>query len=234
MNNLLSSPKVSPLTDRPTTAKVRLNVGCGQTPTPGWKNYDNSPSVLLARRPITAYVLDKLRMLNGWQKEFIAFVQHSDIRWADVTKRIPEPDGSVEMVYSSHMLEHLDKAEAARFLQEVRRVLAPGGVFRLAVPDIRYLVHAYLQHRDADRFIEQTMLTRPKNVTWLQKLKYLWIGDRHHVWMYDGDSLCKLLTAAGFHNAQVMTPGTTMIDDPGELNLREREPESVFVEALNP
>ena len=33
---------------------VRINVGCGMTPTPGWTNYDNSLSVKLARRPILA------------------------------------------------------------------------------------------------------------------------------------------------------------------------------------
>lgn len=212
----------------------RLNVGCGQTPTAGWKNYDNSPSVRLARRPITALLLDKLGMLDSRQKEFIAFAKLSEIQWANVTRKIPEPDRSVEVLYSSHMLEHLDKSEAMHFLNEVRRILISGGMIRLAVPDIHYHVDNYLQHKDADRFIEETLLTRPKNKSFLDKLKYFWVGDRHHLWMYDGDSLCKLLSVAGFQNAQVMEPGTTKIKDPGQLNLREREPESVFVEAVNP
>jgi predicted SAM-dependent methyltransferase len=132
------------------------------------------------------------------------------------------------------MLEHVDKDHAMRFLKEARRVLITGGVIRLAVPSIRYHVDEYLQHKDADRFVEATLLTRPRNRTLLDTLKYLWTGDRHHVWMYDGESLCKLLSTAGFRNYQVMEPGTTMIREPGELNLREREPESVFAEAINP
>lgn len=240
MTQLLSAdPRQSaaPL-ERPTEIKehgpLRLNVGCGQTPTAGWKNYDNSPSVRLARRPILAGLLDRLGLLNGWQKEFIAFARHSAIAWADVTRAIPEADHSVEVIYSSHMLEHLDKADALRFLQEARRVLVPGGIIRLAVPNIGYLVQEYLRHRDADRFIEDTYLTRPKNATLWAKLKYLWIGDRHHVWMYDGDSLCRLLRSVGFIHAEAMAPGGTGIINPGALNLREREPESVFVEAVNP
>ena len=34
---------------------VRLNIGCGMAPTPGWLNYDNSPSVWLARWPVLAH-----------------------------------------------------------------------------------------------------------------------------------------------------------------------------------
>ena len=30
----------------------RVNVGCGRTPTPGWLNFDNSPSVRLAHLPL--------------------------------------------------------------------------------------------------------------------------------------------------------------------------------------
>ncbi len=52
--------------------------------------------------------------------------------------------------------------------------------------------------------------------------------------MYDGKSLCKLLAEAGFDQPRVMEPGTTIIEGSGELNLHERLPQSIFVEALNP
>jgi SAM-dependent methyltransferase len=211
----------------------RLNVGCGQSPTAGWKNYDCSLSVFLARWPITAVLLRVLGMLDSNQRQFIAFAKQSEIRWADITRRIPVPAQSVEVLYSSHMLEHLDKSEVTHFLAEARRVLIPGGIIRLGVPNIRFHVDNYLQHNDADKFIEDTLLTRPRNRTLRQKLKYLCIGDRHHVWMYDGRSLCKLLSSAGFQNPCIMECGITQIIEPGELNLREREPESVFAEAFN-
>jgi hypothetical protein len=40
------------------------------------------------------------------------------MKWADGTKHIPEAKGSVEVVYSSHMLEHLDRVETRAFLRE--------------------------------------------------------------------------------------------------------------------
>jgi SAM-dependent methyltransferase len=216
---------------------TRVNVGCGRSPTAGWKNYDNSWSVRLARRPVLALLLGKLGMLKEGEKLFIADAKRLGVRWADVTRKIPEPDGSVEVLYSSHMVEHLDRAQAARFLNEARRVLAPGGIIRLAVPDILFHVENYLRHKDADKFVEDTRLSRESpegSKTLWKKLRYLAVGDRHHQWMYDGESLCRLLSSAGFKDPRVMEPGTTRIQEPGPLDLLERVPESVFVEALNP
>jgi predicted SAM-dependent methyltransferase len=212
---------------------TRVNVGCGQTPTEGWKNYDNSWSVRLAHRPLTAGLLGKIGLLNGQHREFVQVARSLDIRWADATRYVPEPDHSVDVLYSSHMIEHMDRDQVLHFLKEARRILKPGGVLRLAVPDLRYHVDNYLRDRDADRFVERTLLTRSRPRSFLEKLKYLLTGDRHHQWMYDGESLCKLLSALGFQNPQVMEAGTTIIPEPGLLNLREREPESVFVEAVN-
>jgi predicted SAM-dependent methyltransferase len=214
-------------------AMLRLNVGCGQTPTTGWKNYDNSWSVRLANKPIIALVLSKVGILKKWQRDFIGLAKRTGIQWADVTRKIPELDQSVEILYSSHMIEHLDKDQVSGFLKEARRVLAPGGIIRLAVPNIRFHIDNYVQDNDADRFIEKTLLTRPRPKTFFDKLSYLLVGDRHHKWMYDGESLCNKLSAAGFREPRVMEAGTTLIQDPGQLNLREREPESVFVEAIN-
>jgi len=36
---------------------TQLNIGCGDAPTAGWINYDNSPAVWLARRPVVTWLL---------------------------------------------------------------------------------------------------------------------------------------------------------------------------------
>ena len=43
---------------------IRINIGCGQTPTKGWQNYDNSFSLKLAKIPILPILLGKLRVLS--------------------------------------------------------------------------------------------------------------------------------------------------------------------------
>ena len=132
------------------------------------------------------------------------------------------------------MLEHLDRREAAQFLKEARRVLIHGGIIRLAVPNLKFHIENYLHNKDTDLFIENILPTKEKPKSIIDKIKTFLIGDRHHKWMYDGDSLYKLLSSTGFRDSKVMEPGSTAISNPGSLNLEERAEESVFVKALNP
>ena len=210
---------------------VRINIGCGQSPTPGWRNYDNSLSVWLAGHPWLAFVADTLGLLGNEQRRFISVARRAGMTWADATKRIPVGDGLAEVVYASHMIEHLDGNQVLFFLSEVHRVLAPNGVIRIALPDLRQLVHQYLAEGDADAFVARSLLTRPRLRSLGEKLRFLVVGDRHHLWMYDGASLVGLLTSVGFRDARVLAAGASGIASPGGLNLSERAGESVFVEA---
>jgi predicted O-linked N-acetylglucosamine transferase (SPINDLY family)/predicted SAM-dependent methyltransferase len=54
-------------------------------------------------------------------------------------------DGSVEEIYASHVLEHLGyQSELPRALKEFHRVLRPGGIARISVPDFERLVRLFL------------------------------------------------------------------------------------------
>ena len=212
----------------------RINVGCGQTPTPGWTNYDNALTARVARVPLVLPALERLRLLTDLQRRFMRAARAADIRYADAVRRIPEADRSVDVLYTSHMVEHLDGEEARRFLREARRVLQPGGIIRVAVPNLQGHANQYIADGDGDGFLARVHLSRPRPRTLFGKLSYLLVGDRHHQWMYDGRSLCRLLASAGFADVREMPAGETSIPDPGSLDLFERSPESVFVEARNP
>lgn len=212
---------------------VRLNVGCGPTPTEGWINYDNSWSVRLARRPRLVKVLAKAGLVSEAQRHLCEVAHREGIRFG-TAEAIGHGDGTVDVLYSSHMLEHLDRATGQHFLAEAHRVLRPGGVVRIAVPDLRILVDRYNADGDADRLVEASLLAseQPKSV--VAKLRYLILGSRHHAWMYDARSLIAALERAGFESAQTLDAGTTTIADPGVLDLFERADESVYVEARKP
>ena len=212
----------------------RANVGCGVAVTPGWHNFDNSLSVRLARWPLLSRLLAGLGLLGDQQLEFIATARAQDIRWVNSVRAIPLPDDSLEVVYTCHMLEHLSREEARSFLAEARRVLEPGGIVRVAVPDLRMLAESYLVEGDADRFVERSLLASSAPRTLPQILRFLITGDRYHQWMYDGPSLVQLLTEAGFGSPRVLPPGETTLGDPDGLDLYEREEESVYVEAVVP
>ena len=64
-------------------------------------------------------------------------------RVVDVRQPLPLLTGSVDMCYSSHLLEHLSAQEAAAFLREQYRVLKPRGLIRVAVPDLGGLCRTF-------------------------------------------------------------------------------------------
>jgi SAM-dependent methyltransferase len=204
-----------------------INVGCGQSPTPGWANFDGSPTVRLAQHPMIARAISPL--LDARQREYLAYCRTHGIRYGNAM-RLPIKDYDAAVVYASHMLEHLYPEEARAFLSEARRVLMSGGVLRLALPDLRSLVERYEATGDADAFIGASLLGRNRPSP-LQSFRLAFGGDRGHKWMYDARSLVRLVSDAGFYGVEVMPAGATRIPHPGALNLRERAEETVYVEA---
>ena len=62
----------------------------------------------------------------------------------DLANGIPFLDQEFDVVYHSHVLEHFDRSEGEKFLRECFRVLKPGGIIRVAVPDLERIVREYL------------------------------------------------------------------------------------------
>lgn len=61
---------------------------------------------------------------------------------------LPFPDGGFDVVYHSHLLEHLPHERALPFLTECRRVLKPNGLLRMAAPDLEKIARSYLKNLD--------------------------------------------------------------------------------------
>ena len=64
----------------------------------------------------------------------------------DLREPLPWGAAVFDAVYSSHVLEHLPPAEGRELLAEQLRVLKPGGVCRVVVPDLEGICRLYLQH----------------------------------------------------------------------------------------
>lgn len=67
------------------------------------------------------------------------------VRQLDVRRALPFSNAEVDVVYHSHLLEHLSRSEASRFLSDCLRILKPGGIMRVAVPDLEGIASAYLR-----------------------------------------------------------------------------------------
>ncbi len=98
-------------------------------------------------------------------------------------------DGSARLIYACHVFEYFDRLEAAEVLREWRRVLASGGVLRVAVPDFEALVEVYRKTNDLGRVLGP-----------LYGRMVVGDGLIYHKTVYDFHSLGDMLGAGGFVN----------------------------------
>lgn len=83
---------------------------------------------------------------DGWDN-YDYSPSHSSVQRANLLGPLPIQDESAELVYSSHFLEHIPYDLVRGFLSECYRILAPGGILRLVLPDLEELCQSYLLHR---------------------------------------------------------------------------------------
>jgi SAM-dependent methyltransferase len=120
---------------------------------------------------------------------------------------LPFATGSARYIFVSHLLEHLFfPRDVKPFLAELRRVLAPGGVVRIVVPDIEQCIEAYVNN-DGNFFgnRRETWPWWPENPTRLEDfLAYAGAGAEpaylfeSHKYGYDFETLSRVLADAGF------------------------------------
>jgi predicted SAM-dependent methyltransferase len=111
----------------------------------------------------------------------------------DLTQPLPWGQGTVSGIYSEHFIEHITQAAGIRLLMECRRVLKPGGVVRIATPDLVSIVEEYRSghiHSDWATF----------NMGWTaNQCERLNIAMRwwDHKWIYDEEELTRIGVMAG-------------------------------------
>jgi predicted SAM-dependent methyltransferase len=98
----------------------------------------------------------------------------------------PFADGSVDLVYASHCLEHFSYAKVPAVLAEWRRVLKPGGILRLGVPDFDRLLSIY---EDSGRDMHAIHPILMGNQSY---------ALNYHMTTFNKKSLTKFLVDAGF------------------------------------
>lgn len=74
---------------------------------------------------------------------------------ANASKKLFFKNNSFDLIYSSHMLEHVVWYEVEKVLQEWVRVLKPGGILELWVPDGLKICKAFVDAENGDSYIEK-------------------------------------------------------------------------------
>ncbi|MBB5206394.1 putative SAM-dependent methyltransferase [Inhella inkyongensis] len=173
--------------------------------------------------------------LGCWHRHFPGWVHVDlcDLPHIDHKSRIDQlpflADGSAELIYCSHAFEYFDRQQAPAVLAEWRRVLAPGGHLRLAVPDFEALIQIYRQTGAIERVLGPLYGRMEIQTASGPECLY-------HRTCYDEASLTRLLQENGFAQAQRWDWRQTEhahIDDHSQAYFPHMQKESGLLVSLN-
>jgi predicted SAM-dependent methyltransferase len=183
-----------------------VNLGAGTVGKPGWVNVDAS-------------AFDGINCVY------------------DMRRGLPFPDASVRGLFCEHFLEHLDyDEEAPMLLRDCHRVLKPGGVLRIIVPDAEAYLRAYCE--DGWDMLTRVRPLLPGRVdsyfgnrydSKMQAVNMIFRQGTEHKYAYDAETLMALLRRCGFARVEHQSFGRTLLQDLN-IDLPERATESLYVE----
>lgn len=161
----------------------------------------------------------------GWinaDREALAGVDlHGDIR-----RGLSLADGSLDYAVSIHALQDLPWHDIVVALSELKRVIKPGGVLRLGLPDMDRAIAAY-QRGDAGYFHVPDNDARTIGAKLVTQL--IWYGSTRTP--FNADFAREVLERAGFRDVRRCTFRETASTHADIVSLDNRERESFFVEA---
>jgi SAM-dependent methyltransferase len=201
----------------PTSTK--LHVGAFDVVHDGWLNTDVTPHMAIARVPGLPALLRRAGRLSDERWAAYRAGAFRQLHYLDLTRPLPYPDAAFEAVFGSHVLEHLTPDEGETLLRELHRVLRPGGILRIAVPDLDRVIGEY-DATTPDEFLFGMLQGRERSTS------------RHrHWWQYNERSLSALLEGTGFTEVQRRSYRDGRCPDVERIDSR---PESLFMEAVRP
>lgn len=201
---------------------VKVNLGAGLDVAPGWLNIDGSLNALIATAPewlhSLAYRLSGARQFYA-EEIYCEILRGNSFLHHNLVYGIPLPDQSVDYVYSSHLLEHLDRSSGRQLLEECWRILRPGGVARFGVPDLEVAWDLYACG-EKERMLHDFFFVTDAT------------GLSQHRYAYDFELLSRALMEAGFVDVHRVHFGEGAVPDLEILD--NRQDYTLFVEARRP
>jgi hypothetical protein len=82
---------------------------------------------------------------DGWHMLDHKLTQNTEFGIVGDADKIELPDESCDVVFCSHVFEHIPHVKLPLVIAEINRVLKPGGVFRILTPDLARIARAYVE-----------------------------------------------------------------------------------------
>jgi Methyltransferase domain len=201
--------------DRSPSTGSLIQYGAGFCAPPTWRNFDASPTLRFERLPLVG------RLYTRNENRF-----PPNVEVGDIVRGLPVAPGSARAVYASHVIEHLALDDARAAFRNTMTLLAPGGLFRMVVPDLEVLARQYLSKdspKAAADFMRESGLGKERRPRTLAGMARDWLGNSGHLWMWDFKALSTELADAGFVAVRRCVAGDSAepcfadVEDPGRF-----------------
>ena len=201
---------------------VKVNFGSSLAVHKGWINIDIDFNLLIARLPesLLKIYYRNSGAKNWWsEEEYIRKLKDNTFYHHRLEFGLPFHDNSVDVVYTSHTLEHLFKADAEMLVRESFRILRPGGLVRICLPDLQYAFELYTKGEKE------------------KALKYFFADSKsdytsRHMYMYDYEMMKDILEKNKF--VEINRCDYQQGKAPDLEHLDVRPDETFYIEALKP
>ncbi len=174
----------------------------------------------LTATPLRLHLGSAGSVKEGWVNVDLAG-HPTELAW-NLLRPLPFQDGTADAVFHEHVLEHFPLSDGLRLIDDSFRILRPGGVLRVGVPDAGAYAHSYT--RGGEGIIKRVRPGRPTPMMALAEIFY----SHGHRWMYDGETLAYVMSAAGFTNVAERPFGESAISPAPDS--ASRRDETVYVE----
>lgn len=145
----------------------------------------------------------RVKIDNSWENLDIAPSPIVDIV-ADISKPLPIEENTYDLIYMSHVLEHIPWYDTVKVLKELCRILKPNGVLEVCVPDFKKIVGVYHKQKIPDGWY---MFNPNKDfMAWINGRLYAYYrGEQnwHHA-AFDENHLYNCLREAGFSDIGII------------------------------
>lgn len=159
---------------------------------------------------------------EGWVNVDLENRSKANLLW-NLTEPFPLPAESCSLIYSEHVIEHFTVEDGLKIFRESFRLLAPGGVLRIAMPNLEHSVESYVKDSWRPDFARWEVLRDVKTRCEALNVAMRWWG---HLWLYDREELHRRLREAGFTQLRDAEWGKSSVQ---ELCNRETRVETLLI-----
>ena len=169
----------------------KYHIGCGSILARGFLNIDDSPLG-------NEYAFQEHEIYEAKEAPGAFILKY------DLSRGIPAHQDSLNRIYHSHFLEHLNRDQGIKFLKDCFYTLEKNGVMRFAIPDFQLWCTNYINN-NKEFFSWYKSNYLPDDEYHFHTSAQIFTGmlyNHGHQMAYDYESICSILSKVGFKNIE--------------------------------